>query len=61
MFVGLGIAEMGQHSVAHILGDKTAIALDHFAGCNDRALRNADGRACKEAVEDDPRGERRAA
>jgi hypothetical protein len=30
VFVGLGIAEIGEHAVAHILGDETAVALDQI-------------------------------
>ena len=30
MFVGLGIAEIGEHAVAHVLGDETAVALDQL-------------------------------
>ena len=28
MFVGLGIAEIGEHAVAHVFGDEAAVALD---------------------------------
>ena len=28
VFVGLGIAEIGEHAVAHVFGDEAAVALD---------------------------------
>ena len=30
MFVSLRIAEIGKHTITHVLGDKTAIALDQL-------------------------------
>ena len=31
VFVGLGIAEIGEHAVAHVFGDEAAVALDQLA------------------------------
>jgi hypothetical protein len=28
MFVGLGIAEIGEHAITHVLGNEAAVALD---------------------------------
>jgi hypothetical protein len=31
MLVCPGIAEIGEHAVAHVLGDETSVALDHLS------------------------------